>query len=299
MIFNSNYKQFQDKTVRELAWVIASPPLLQHEAFLPYSWFQNSYLHDLEFLLRLDKKPFPLHNFLAQKKNKRLGKYFESLLEFWFIESEQFDLIASNLQVLDGKRTVGEIDFILKDLKTDTVYHLEVAVKFYLQHESGEHFMQWIGPNTRDRLAFKYEKLLNKQLLILDDPSSEKLLEQFILKDVQRKCFFKGFFFYSNHSVSFLPNLFHPDHLRAKHLSFSGFVTVEFPYRFLNVEKHDWFSVPEVKSESLMVKKDAEQFVWQRMAVLPNPFMLIAFDEKNREVERFMIVPDSWPEFAF
>ncbi|MEM7184997.1 MAG: hypothetical protein AAF518_29150, partial [Spirochaetota bacterium] len=33
--FNSDYQQFQDKTVCELAWVIASPSLLHHPFKLP------------------------------------------------------------------------------------------------------------------------------------------------------------------------------------------------------------------------------------------------------------------------
>ncbi len=311
--FEPNYLQFKDKTVRELAWVIASPPLLQDNLFLSYDWFVVHYKASLSFLILLDENPGALHLFIREKQSKRLGKYFENLLEFWFLYSPNFDLLVSNWQIIEGKHTLGEIDFIVYDHLYGKFFHFEVAIKFYLQHESGREFIQWIGPNTRDRLAFKYRKLTTQQLTILDRAETKTKVEEQLLDmapqnvefsrisldNIAKKCILKGFFFYSDLESKLSPKGFHPFHLRGLRLYFTEFVESTTGYFFLLVEKGDWFSIQNPLFEKLMNYSKARLLVLERMAVLPNPFMLVAFDELGKESHRLMIVPNSWPEFSF
>ena len=296
--FNPDYQQFQDKTVRELAWVLASPPLLHHPSFLPYSWFQEQYNRSLPWLNTLDKNPEPLQQFLKGKNTKRLGKYFESLLEFWFTESRLFSIILSNYQLVDKKQTIGELDFIVKENASGKVYHLEVAVKFYIQDGSGKEFMQWIGPNAVDRLAFKYDKLSKKQLKLLDHPKIKDILSEYNIHEIERKSILKGFLFYDSLESNEIPDSFHKQHLRGKKYFYSQFLQwSQVELSFLLVEKPGWFSIPETNDNlEWMTIDQAKQYVCQRMAVIPMSFMLIAYNEALQETYRIMIVPNSWPE---
>jgi hypothetical protein len=40
--------------------------------------------------------------------------------------------LYENIQVIEDKKTIGEIDFIIEDKNTKQVIHMELAYKFYL-----------------------------------------------------------------------------------------------------------------------------------------------------------------------
>ncbi|NND93972.1 MAG: DUF1853 family protein [Flavobacteriales bacterium] len=98
-----------------------------------------------------------------------LGKKAELALARTLENNDRYELIAHGLQIFQEKRTIGEIDFIIKDLHTKSLIHLEFVYKFYLfipwigQFEL-EH---WIGPNFKDRLTYKLEKLRQHQFPII------------------------------------------------------------------------------------------------------------------------------------
>lgn len=291
-----DYSLFSDKHVRDLVWAIASPPLLSGVDFVSHSWFEEHYRADFLFFSSLDKAPDALHSFLKKRSTKRLGKYFEALYEFWFIHSPFFDLKLANEQVQDNERTVGEIDFLVYDLLYDEFFHFELAVKFYLQYEEGNSFRGWVGPNSRDRLDLKYSKLIEKQLRILETPAGKACVFELGLKHFSAKCIMKGYSFYYT-SEKYTAG-FHPLHLKGTYRRISEFTNYDFSGKFILLEKPDWFSFP-LSCGAAMEEDALQKHLCERMAVLPNPFMILQFDEALLTHQRIMIVPDSWPDFSF
>ncbi len=177
-----NSAEFKHQSVRDLAWVICSPPLVlqpSHRCVWPENrWYQKIYQQTLPWLNRLDEDPAELDALLACQKDRRLGKYFETLWFFWLNNNPRYQLIDNNLQIIIGGETLGEIDFIVLDQLTKQVMHWEVAIKFYLGVGDTSEMSHWHGPNLRDRLDLKVEHLLHRQSVITRDPRVIQWLKQ-------------------------------------------------------------------------------------------------------------------------
>ncbi|WP_295983015.1 DUF1853 family protein, partial [uncultured Algibacter sp.] len=89
---------------------------------------------------------------IALEKNLRLGKYVEQLVSFELAQQNNISVLAENIQIQDGKITLGELDCLL--LKNNKPIHLEVIYKFYLYDATvGESEIDhFIGPNRKDSL---------------------------------------------------------------------------------------------------------------------------------------------------
>lgn len=101
--------------------------------------------------------------------NIRLGHLAEKIVSELIKSSSNYKVLYENIQVIEGKQTIGEIDFIIEELKTKTLIHMELAYKFYLYDPniSSEPINNWIGPNRNDSLKEKLEKLKRKQFPLL------------------------------------------------------------------------------------------------------------------------------------
>ncbi|MEB3767479.1 DUF1853 family protein [Acinetobacter sp. MD2] len=169
--------QFKTPAVRQLAFCIASPNIVtMHPPELSihfnFEWhndnfWENCYQNYQRRLIELDQNPTALHTFLAKIKSTRLGIRFESLLWFWLQDNpnEQYHpyrLIQHSVQQIQGKQTLGELDFLLLNTHTMHIEHWEVALKFYLaerQYQLGA----WYGLNRQDTLQKKLQHFTQKQ----------------------------------------------------------------------------------------------------------------------------------------
>ena len=195
-----------DSTVRDLAWVIGSPGLIDasHPAYLDRvvddAWCAAQLQSRAEWLLALDLAPQPLHDFIAARPTRRLGHYFESLIKFWLTHMPDTQIIATNLQVQHEKHTLGEYDLLFRDASA-TVIHWEAAVKFYLQQKPLPEQNAFIGPGTRDRLDLKLDRVFHHQLLLGQTPAGQHALPQGIRLD-KAQAFIKGYLFYHASTLS-------------------------------------------------------------------------------------------------
>ena len=145
---------------------------------MPHLWIKEK-LFDLslfEIHSKLDKAN------LVIDENLRLGKYVERLVSFELEQQDHISVLAENIQIQNGKITLGELDCIL--LRNKKPIHLEVIYKFYLYDDSIgdseiEHF---IGPNRKDSLLEKLTKLNDKQLPLLYSDICMPYLEKLNLK---------------------------------------------------------------------------------------------------------------------
>ena len=192
--------KLRDPTVRDLAWVIGSPGLLDashpayHRQVVDDAWCSAQLQASAAWLAALDLAPLPLHNYIAARPTRRLGHYFEALIKFWLTHMPDTQLIATNLQVQDEQRTLGEYDFLFRD-NSAAVCHWEAAVKFYLQQEPLAEQRAFIGPGTRDRLDLKLDKVFQHQLVLGHTHAGQQALPQGITLD-RTQAFIKGYLFY-------------------------------------------------------------------------------------------------------
>jgi len=93
--------------------------------------------------------------------NIRLGHLAEKVVSGLIKSSTNYKILFENIQIVKDKQTIGEIDFIIEEIKSKQLIHLELAYKFYLFDPtiSSEPMHNWIGPNRNDSLKEKLEKL--------------------------------------------------------------------------------------------------------------------------------------------
>lgn len=127
------------------------------------------------------------------KKNLRLGHFTEYCLEALIRQSERYELLAKNVQVIVDQRTMGELDFILFDQKDQWVKHIELVTKFYLFDPNAKDIGYWIGPNRRDHWALKIAKLRDHQFPLLFNEATLQLLTRLGIdcSNVQQELCFK------------------------------------------------------------------------------------------------------------
>ena len=96
--------------------------------------------------------------------NIRLGHLAEKIVSELIKSSTNYTLLYENIQVIEAKNTLGELDFIIENIGTKQKIHLELAYKFYLFDPSisSESINNWIGPNRNDSLKQKLEKFAKK-----------------------------------------------------------------------------------------------------------------------------------------
>lgn len=198
--------RFSSRIVRDLAWVIASPPLVSGNYNDTHWWNHDDCLTEfkdcLPILLALDTDPSPLVEHFQQLKSGHLGLRFEHFIAYWLIISPNYELLAQNIQIIEpftnpnkqGSHTHGELDFIIRDTHTNKTIHLEVAVKFYLGCPPYEDSFRWFGTNTRDQLGKKVTHLKQHQTQLSDKFGS--YLQERNHNIDEKQCFLKGRLFY-------------------------------------------------------------------------------------------------------
>ena len=297
--------QLNDPKVRLLHWCINSPELAHAKAVLPLKQEASSKLNN--WLISLDQKPAKLHQFLKGSTTKRLGIYFEKLWQFYLEHGPQWQLLGHNLQIIEQKKTLGELD-ILAHNQLSGYYHIELAVKFYLQYpgQSGQECQHWIGPQTRDQLDIKLKTLNKRQFPILHHDQTQELLSSFnIDQTIQQRLVLKGYLFHQFQHAYLLPiDVNHQCNigqwLHQKNIS----ALTQDHDTWAFIEKQQWLGplvLPKVKDDHVtMCSAMANQFVQDHFSAKPNnhALMLIKLNEKPdtyEEQTRYLIVSDAWP----
>jgi hypothetical protein len=197
---------FRHQSVRDLAWAISSPPLISQPncpSIWPDSlWYRQIYEQRLSWFDTVDEDPAELDELLSGQKDRRLGKYFETLWLYWISHHPRYKLVENNLQVIIDGETLGEIDFIVFDNVTGKTMHWELAVKFYLGVGDTRLMSNWHGPNLRDRLDIKFRHLLDRQSAISKERRVARWLKQRDICIDQCLVLLKGRLYYPWHNTA-------------------------------------------------------------------------------------------------
>jgi len=195
--------------------------------------------------IELVLKPQNLDDSIAFK-NHRLGKLVE---EFVFNQLQQQDAVSwvcDNLQIQNGKQTVGEIDALY--YYENKPIHLEIVYKFYL-YDTLESYIKplsyWIGPNRKDSLLYKLDKLHTKQFPLLYNELTKPYLETYNvnIKIITQKLCFKAQLFlpYNNRTIDISP--LNCDCIAGYYISFSK-IELFINFEFYIPKKLDWLVEP-------------------------------------------------------
>ena len=285
---------FQQPVIRHLAWLCQAPQLYQGDlSFDPSVWLPEGYLQKLQYW---DQHPAAMPAVLQQPPPRRLGRYFEQLYACLLQDLLGWDMLARNLQIQHERRTLGELDFLVRNPRTDAIEHHEVAVKFYLGHRDTETgAVLWYGPNSRDRLDLKTARLLQHQARLTTQPAAQVELQALgVCQMPTPRIFMPGYLFQPLQNVLQVPSQVEPGHgqgrwcyaSEASTLIAEGWVVLHKPHWLA-----DWHQplAPEAGILHQTVKQVAHT---GRAGLLAR---LTGSAEGWREVERLFMVPDSWP----
>ena len=182
-------------------------------------------------------------------KNQRLGKLVE---EFVFNQLQQRDRvtwICDNLQIQNGKQTIGEIDALY--YQDNHPVHLEIVYKFYL-YDSLKNYSQplasWIGPNRKDSLLYKLNKLHTKQFPLLYNELTKPYIETYKLnlKAIKQHLCFKAQLFLPYHSRSIDIGPLNPNCIVGFYIPFNQ-IHLFLNHEFYIPKKLDWLVIPHHK----------------------------------------------------
>ncbi|WP_120200698.1 DUF1853 family protein [Ichthyenterobacterium magnum] len=124
----------------------------------------------------------------------RLGKLVEQFVFNTLENYNEIELLIKNIQIQQGKLTLGELDCILT--YNGEPIHLEIVYKFYLYDASvgTTELEHWIGPNRKDSFIQKLTKLKEKQLPLLYSKACEAVLGKLKLnhREIKQYVFFKA-----------------------------------------------------------------------------------------------------------
>ena len=305
--------QFNNQSVRDLAWVMCSPSLLAQKQ-TPYAgekvsdvWCDQVCQKNLAWLSLLDEEPDSLLQWLDQRASPLLGIYFESLLAFWLQHLPDTELLAQNLVVGQPGLQLGEFDLLFRDLVQRQLFHWEVTVKFYLRYGKADY--QWLGPNPRDSLQRKLNKVFDRQLHLSEHPRAMQILQRELGQhQLVPQAFVKGYLFYPYDSDWLNPTQIPPG-VSASHLKGWWCHHAEVPAwlqsspaenRWLALSRLQWLS-PVIRENiaELMDKNELLECLANYFSEYYKALLLVelkAGDDGWSEVSRGFVVNDTWPQ---
>ena len=160
--------------------------------------------------------------------NIRLGHLVEKIVSKLIKSSSNYKVLYENIQIIDGKKTIGEIDFIIEELKTKALIHMELAYKFYLFDPtiSSEPINNWIGPNRNDSLNEKLDKLKRKQFPLLYHSGTKSKFNTIEIDEVsQYLCLLASLFIPYEYKASFSP--IYKKAIKGYYLDFDTFTSFD------------------------------------------------------------------------
>ena len=236
--YEEPWLQFYHPIVRQLGFAIASPNILcalpcdlvlTHKFQLHSDEIWQQHFEDyLPRLRELDVNPRPLLEFVAQLKSTRLGLRFEMLIWFWLQDSayHPYQLLGHSIQIIEGAKTLGELDFLIYHLDFKRIEHWEIALKYYLA-EADYRFEHWYGLNRSDRLARKMLHFTEKQFQF----------QQALQHDIEaRFCMLKGQLYLPQNMQHTLPAWVNP----ARRIGHWGHQQPEQSLGYYRLQRHEW-----------------------------------------------------------
>ncbi|WP_280545751.1 DUF1853 family protein [Halomonas sp. 11-S5] len=303
--------------VRDLAWILLAPDLIA----MPWpgrpSRGELGLADDGQlaaWLDALEAAPDALEAHLAPALKGRMGLYHERLWQFLLAEAPGTRLLAHNLRIHQGKRTLGELDLLYSRRDDPRPVHLEVTIKFYLGLPQGpgsaNSQARWIGPGGADSLAAKREHLHRHQLRLAGSPEARVALAPLLSPHSPQsppgregaaaplavRLAIPGVLFYPWHASLPAPWEATPDHLQGRWLFARDWHRLRdgLPRdtRGAWLHKPHWLALP--RRDALQSLRNLETQLAQHFSEPAAPVQL-ALWHLDMGWRRVVVVADDWP----
>ncbi|MDX1754644.1 MAG: DUF1853 family protein [Marinobacter sp.] len=293
----SNDHFWQTPAVRHLAWLCEAPSLIRRgPVFHIGDWLPDD---TPDRLRQLDTEPEPLLRKLDSQRSHRLGHYFEELYHFLLSELLGWPVLLRNLAIRTGqRRTLGELDFLVRNPHTGALEHHEVAVKFYLAHGPGNS-LRWYGPNARDRLDLKAERMVHHQCTMTGRPETLAQLGELGFREPVTPALVMPGTLFSHPSAPAppLPTWVNPDHERGCWLHHHQLANLDTSL-WMPLHKPHWLG--RYQSRSVPAPGTTEASL-AAVAETDRPTLFAQMQARPdgigyTEINRWFVVPDSWPQ---
>lgn len=293
--------ELRQPQVRDLAWTLLSPPLLNSGSpALRHPLAASRWLAEPErlanWLRSQEHSPAHLLEQLESTPHQRLGRYYERLWQYALEQAPDLRLLAANLPVRDNGHTLGELDLLLED--DEGLHHLELAIKLYLgPSEDGPN--AWLGPGAEDHLLRKIEHFYQHQLPLSATPEGLRVVREFSEGTPSAGLWLGGYLFYPWPARCPPPAGASDQHLHGRWLHRQEWPRYQeqHPEGWQVLSRKRWLAPAACDADG---RWTAAQFAdW--LAQLPEdgfPQLLVrlAFqDGRWREQERLFLVGDRWP----
>lgn len=215
----------------------------------PPLWLDTSYFEFPQMMLEELSAPPEIHRELEIPSTLVMGKRVECFFHYYMEHFSREEVTAHNVQIREGKITIGELDFLLRNRQENTVAHIEVVYKFYIYDPAfDQEVHRWIGPNRKDSLVKKLSRLRDRQFPLLYRPETRHLLDRLGIdpEDVTQKVCFKANLFVPFHMLEQEFPLVNNQAIRGFWIRSGAFTPDEFgSFEFFSPKKPDWPAEPE------------------------------------------------------
>ncbi|MEZ7500772.1 DUF1853 family protein [Flavobacterium sp. Arc3] len=205
--------------------------------------------------------------------NVRLGHLVEKIVSELIKSSTNYKVRYENIQIIEDKKTIGEIDFIIEDENTEKLIHLELAYKFYVFDPSisAEPINNWIGPNRNDSLKEKLEKLKTKQFPLLYHNCTKSSFDTLAIDTIsQAICLLVSLFIPYQYKGTFSP--IYAKAIKGYYVNLGSFINLDNPEKNYYIpSKKEWGMDPsenEIWNHFNEIKKYIHTSIKEKQAPL-------------------------------
>lgn len=295
--------------VRDLAYACFDKPLIEDfsplfseslDSQLPKNCHLQLTEERYNWLKQLDQNPNALFEHLNKNPQTRLGYYYESLWHFFIEQDPNLKLIAKNQKIYEGKKTLGEIDIIYQCLLSEKFYHLELAIKFYMQlGKNPNHIQYYYGSNQRDRFDKKLSKLLKHQSQFCINRHKESIQQLWHQEKIINEIALHGFLFYPLNNQQ-KNQLIYSSHNYGQWLPLFNIDTIiENHEHWTSLQRLKWISPALNPQQQVYHKKEIKHYLKQYIQNIDDCLMIAGLQESPNgliEQQRYMITPDHWAD---
>ncbi|MDT8878272.1 DUF1853 family protein [Halomonas saccharevitans] len=303
--------------VRDLGWILLAPCLVDMPGATRPTRAELGLADDerlAAWLLEHERSPGRLEAHLAPALRGRMGLYHERLWQFLLDEAPATRLLAHNLRIYQGKRTLGELDLLYARRDDPRPVHLEVAIKFYLGLVEGpgtpDSQARWIGPGGADSLLAKRDHLFHHQLRLARTPEAIEALHPLLSPTdpaeqpssandpaTAVRLAMPGVLFYPWHAALPAPRDATPDHLRGRWLYVQDWPRLSACLppgtRGAWLHKPHWLALP--RHEDLESLSTLSRRLTAHFQAAARPIQIVLHHPDNA-ARRFVLVPNDWPQ---